>query len=119
HEYFEMLARHGVAHVYNQWTRMPAVSDQIGLHPLEDNPFIIARYLLTPGRSFDWAREQFEPFHQLREIDPDARESMVSILRHAIHGNPDRKPTFLYVGNELEGNALHTLADVIEQVAMG
>ncbi|MCB1066455.1 MAG: DUF72 domain-containing protein [Verrucomicrobiae bacterium] len=116
--YFQMLERHGVAHVYNQWTRMPSVIDQIGLHPLEANPFVIARYLLTPGRSFQWARDQFEPFHQLRELDPVARESMVRIIRHAIHG-AESKPSFLYVGNELEGNALHTFADVLETVALG
>ncbi len=118
-DYFAMLARHGVAHVYNQWTRMPSALDQIGLHPLEENPFVIARYLLTPGRSFEWAREQFDPFHQLREIDPGARESMVRILRHAMHGDTRGRPTYLYVGNELEGNALHTFSDVLETVAMG
>lgn len=118
-DYFAMLDRHGVAHVYNQWTRMPTVHEQIGLRPLEVNPFVVARYLLSPGRSFEWAREQFEPFHQLREIDPDARESMVQILRHAMHGETHGQPTYLYVGNELEGNALHTFADVLEQAAMG
>lgn len=118
-DYFAMLARRGVAHVYNQWTRIPSALDQIGLHPLEENPFVIARYLLTPGRSFEWAREQFDPFHQLREIDPGARESMVRILRHAMHGDTRGRPTYLYVGNELEGNALHTFADVLETVAMG
>ena len=30
-EYFGMLARHGVAHVYNQWTRMPPVTEQLRL----------------------------------------------------------------------------------------
>ena len=117
-EYFAMLRRHGVAHVYNQWTRMPTVREQIGLHPLEANPFVVARYLLSPGRSFEWAREQFEPFHQLREIDPDARESMAAILRHAVCAEESDIPTFLYMGNELEGNALHTLSDVMETLAL-
>jgi uncharacterized protein YecE (DUF72 family) len=112
-DYFEMLKRHGVAHVYNHWTRMPPVSEQITVHPLEDNPFVVARYLLTPGRSFQFARDQFEPFHHLREIDRDARESMGRILHHGVFGAGDL-PVFLYIGNELEGNALHTIADVLE-----
>ena len=111
-EYFSTLHRHGVAHVYNQWTRMPSVLEQMALHPLEANPFLVARYLLTPGRSHEWSQEQFEPYHQLREIDPDARDSIVRILRQGIHG-PYQKPVFLYVGNELEGNALHTISDVL------
>lgn len=115
-EYFEMLSRHDVAHVYNQWTRMPGVAEQLALHPAAANPFVVARYLLSPGRTLDWARSQFEPFHQLREIDPDARESLVGLIRGAMAGNSAEKakPHYLYVGNELEGNALHTIADVIE-----
>nr|MBP6785176.1 hypothetical protein [Verrucomicrobiales bacterium] len=63
-------------------------------------------------RSHDWAQEQFTPFHQLKEIDPGARESMGRILRHSKHGG-GANPSFLYVGNELEGNALHTISDVL------
>ncbi len=117
-EYFSVLKRHGIAHVYNQWTRMPTVLEQITMHPLEENPFVIARYLLTPGRSHNRAQEQFEPFHHLKEIDPGARASMERILRHAIHGD-GHQPTFLYVGNELEGNALHTISDVLEVLIKG
>lgn len=111
-DYFAMLSSHGVAHVYNQWTRMPPVLEQMALHPPEENPFVAARFLLTPGRSHEWSREQFEPFHQLREIDPGAREAMSRLLVGAMAGDGSR-PTYLYVGNELEGNALHTISDVL------
>lgn len=111
-DYFAMLASHGVAHVYNQWTRMPPVLEQMAVHPPEANPFVAARFLLTPGRSHEWSREQFEPFHQLREIDPEAREAMARLLGAAMAGDGAR-PTYLYVGNELEGNALHTISDVL------
>ncbi len=113
-EYFAMLASHGVAHVYNQWTRMPPALEQMALHPPEANRFVVARYLLTPGRSHEWSAEQFEPFHQLREIDPGARESMTRLLAAAAAGDGSR-PLYLYVGNELEGNALHTISDVLGQ----
>ena len=114
-EYFAMLASHGVAHVYNQWTRMPSVLEQMAVHPLEANLFIAARFLLTPGRSHEWSKEQFEPYHQLREIDPEAREAMGRILRDAM-ARPGESPTYLYVGNELEGNALHTISDVLGEL---
>lgn len=117
-EYFAMLASHGVAHVYNQWTRMPPITEQLAVHPLEANPFVVARYLLTPGRRFSYARDHFEPFHQIREIDQEARISMERILRHALAGDGST-PTYLYVGNELEGNALHSIADVLERAEVG
>ncbi len=115
-EYFAMLASHGVAHVYNQWTRMPSVEDQLTLHPLEANPFVVARFLLTPGCSHEWAKERFAPYHQLREVDPGARAFMLQLLREAAEGRGERR-TYLYVGNELEGNALHTLSDVLAEFA--
>lgn len=114
-DYFAMLRRRGVAHVYNHWTRMPPVAEQLELRPPGETPFVVGRWLLTPGRSLEWARSQFEPFHQLREIDPGARRTLIDLVRGAM-GDPDRGPVFLYVGNELEGNALHTVADVLEAV---
>ena len=84
------------------------------MHPPEANPFVAARFLLTPGCSHDWAKERFEPYHQLREIDPGARKVLGRLLRDAASRRGER-PTYLYVGNELEGNALHTISDVLEE----
>lgn len=118
-EYFELLERHGVAHIYNQWTRMPAVTEQLRLRDADDNPFLAARYLLTPERSLDWAEREFSPYNQLKEIDPAARESMGAILEGLLSKprKPDL-PSYLYVGNQLEGNALHTISDVLETAAV-
>ncbi len=91
---------------------MPPVLEQMTVHPPEANPFLAARFLLTPGRSHGWSKEQFEPFHQLREIDPPAREAMARLLQAAMNRR-DGGPAYLYVGNELEGNALHTISDVL------
>lgn len=113
-EYFAMLSSHGVAHVYNQWTRMPPVLEQMSIHPPDANPFVVGRFLLTPGRSHERAKEQFEPFHQLREIDPAAREALCRLISHQMNRSDPESMSFLYVGNELEGNALHTISDVLE-----
>jgi uncharacterized protein YecE (DUF72 family) len=111
-EYFDMLGRRGVAHVYNHWTLMPGVDEQIALHPLEHNPFIAARYLLTPHCSREWADREFAPYNQIKEIDPPARASLRLILESA-KSTPSQTPAFIYISNQLEGNALHTIADVI------
>lgn len=115
-EHFSMLKRHGVAHVYNQWTAMPPVSEQLKQFPAGENPFLAARFLLTPGRDFQTARARFEPFNRLQEIDIDARQAMVELARHAIDADNTKPPGFIYVGNDLEGNALHTLSDLLETI---
>lgn len=117
-EYFDTLKRHGVAHTYNQWSYMPPVTEQMGLHPLEENDFVAARYLLKPHHTHQWAEEKMAPYNRIYEIDPNSRESLTRMLKYLISRKEDTgKPAFIYVGNQLEGNALHTLADVLECVS--
>lgn len=116
-KYFAMLKRHGVAHIYNQWTHMPPVNEQLALYGLDVNEFAAARYLLKPHHNRHWAEEKMAPYHRIYEVDANSRESLALILKHLISskGHSD-KPSFLYIGNQLEGNALHTIADVLERV---
>tara|TARA_R110002096_G_scaffold4501_25_gene21208 strand:- start:7750 stop:8712 length:963 start_codon:yes stop_codon:yes gene_type:complete len=114
--YFEMLSRHGVAHIYNQWTHMPSVREQLEISPLQDQPFVAARFLISEGRPHAWAREKMAPFNRIYEVDPDSRATLQQMLdwlgANRQPGNPSSD--FLYIGNELEGCGLHTLADVVE-----
>ena len=41
-EYLDCLARHQVAHVYNSWTDMPTVTDQLALPGSRTNPGLVA-----------------------------------------------------------------------------
>lgn len=111
-DYFAVLAKHGVAHVYNQWTLMPSVAEQIETHPPAPEPFVVSRYLLTPHRSFDFAQREFEPYNQLKEIDGPARQSL-RFLVESLTDTSKPNPSFLYVANNLEGNALHTISDTL------
>ena len=116
-EYYATLKRHGVAHIYNQWTHMPPVMDQMGLHPLEDNDYVAARYLLKPHHTHQWAEDKMAPYNRIYEIDPNSRESLTRMLNWLISRKErSEKPSFIYIGNQLEGNALHTIADVLEGV---
>lgn len=55
-EYFAMLRRHGVAHAFNSWDAMPAVTEQMAMAGSEtsDN-FYAARFLLKPGGKYEEA----------------------------------------------------------------
>ena len=57
-EYFEMLRRHGVAHVFNSWSRMPPVSTQLAMPESNTTDFLAARFLLTPGRTYGHSRKR-------------------------------------------------------------
>ena len=116
-EYLAMLQRHGVAHVYNQWTHMPPVLEQLRICPPESQPFLAARFLLPPDRPHAWVQEHMTTYSRIFEIDPSARDAARILIASAgAHPRASEAASYLYFGNELEGCALHTIADVVEDV---
>src|SRR5262249_51694131 len=60
--YFTVLARHNVAHVFNAWTRMPQLADQIAIPDAFTADFSVVRALLQHGRTYEQAVSTFEPY---------------------------------------------------------
>ena len=107
-EYFEMLRRHGVAHTFNSWSRMPPVSEQLEMPGSFTADFATARFLLKPGRGYEQAVEKFQPYSEVKEEYPEARMALIDLLTTpAKPGRPGRR--FLYINNRLEGCALWTI----------
>jgi hypothetical protein len=113
-EYFECLARHGVTHVFNSWDAMPPVNDQMALSGSRTNPELVAaRFLLKPGRKYEQAVKAFEPYDSIKEVNPEARAAGRALIAEGQAAGPKRK-TFIYVNNRLEGNAISTIAAMLE-----
>ena len=110
-DYFEMLARHGVAHAFNSWTRMPPVSEQLAMPGSTTADFVVGRFLLTPGRAYEQAVKEFSPYKETKAADPDAREAGKALIAKA--KQMGKRPSFIYVNNRLEGNALATIAAML------
>src|SRR5258708_10479600 len=112
--YFACLARHHVSHVFNSWPGMPPVGDQLALPGSRTNPDLIAaRYLLKPGRKYEEAVKAFQPYDRTQEVNEDARKAGATLVKEG-EENPKRK-TLIFVNNRLEGNALETIAAMVEQ----
>lgn len=116
-EYFEVLRRHGVGHVYNQWQRMPDAGDQWAAHPpdLAASP-AGARLLLKRGRAYAEAVKAFEPYDRVQEIQENVRDAARLMVGEALSQAKARqtRPLYLYVNNRLEGNALGTIEAVLD-----
>lgn len=104
--YFATLAEHNTAHVFNAWTRMPELSDQIDRPGAYTADFTVVRALLRNGRNYEQAVELFEPYEVTKEPNPAAREGLRRIVEGAIR---EKRFTFLFVNNRLEGNAPATI----------
>jgi uncharacterized protein YecE (DUF72 family) len=111
--YFAVLREHGVAHVFNSWTRMPPIGHQMDLPGSITGPFIIARALLRPGRTYDEAVDAFAPYDRIREPNPRLRRDLVRLVEAA---RETRIPAYLLVNNRAEGSAPLTIAAIAEML---
>ncbi len=108
-EYFEVLHRHGVAHVFNSWTKMPPVAEQMQMAGAFTTDFFAARFLLRPGRAYQQAVEQFSPYRETQEPNPEARAALKSLI-HRSRQAASSRPSYVFVNNRLEGNSPNTIA---------
>ena len=137
--YLAVLARHGVAHVLNNWQAMPSVGEQLDLPGILTADFTAARFLLKPGRAYEHAVRLFAPYDRIREPLPEARAAarrLLGTLQHHRLGSgsptpgpiatenpavtppaPARRsppPSYIFVNNRLEGHALETILAMVK-----
>jgi uncharacterized protein YecE (DUF72 family) len=101
-----VLARHGVAHVFNSWNEMPPIGEQLELPWTFPTGFTIARGLLRPGRRFADAVKLFEPYDRIREPQPEVRQDLLHLVAEVVRR---RIEALILVNNRLEGNAPGTI----------
>ena len=109
--YFDCLRERNVAHVFNAWTRMPSLSEQIALPGAFTADFTVVRALLREGRAYEQAVEQFAPYDKLQDENPAAREAMRSLIRRM---REERRAAMIFVNNRFEGNAPTTIQAIAE-----
>lgn len=112
-EYFAVLRTHGVAHVFNSWTRMPAIGEQLLLHDSITANFVISRALLRPGRTYSEAVDAFAPYDHVQDENPTMRADLVALAKAALEL---RIPAYLIVNNRAEGSAPLTIAAIARRL---
>jgi uncharacterized protein YecE (DUF72 family) len=110
-EYLAVLRSHGVAHTLNNWTRMPSILQQIELACVLTTSFSVARALLKPGRTYQEAVEQFQPYDRLQEENPELRMGLVGAVRRSVG---EGKKLYAYVNNRAEGNSPKTIEAILD-----
>lgn len=111
-DYFALLRRHGAVHVFNNWSMMPTVAEQMVVPGSEtSDSMVAARFLLKPGRKYEEAVKEFSPYKSVKEVNDEARAAGRKLIGGA---KQQGKQAFIYVNNRLEGNALQTLAAMTE-----
>ena len=112
-EYFDVLRRHGVTHVFNSWSGMPPVDEQMSLDGSFTADFFSSRFLLRPGRKYEEAVKSFSPYESVQDTYPEGRKAIETLAT-----KKPLKPSFIFVNNRLEGSALGTIAATVARSQM-
>jgi uncharacterized protein YecE (DUF72 family) len=110
-DYFSCLRNHRVAHVYNAWSKMPELRHQLAIPDSVTADFLVCRALLRRGRAYEDAVATFAPYTEVKDPNPEARDSMRVLIGRA---RENKEFLFLFVNNRLEGNAPMTILSLVD-----
>lgn len=108
--YLSMLAHHGVAHVYNAWTKMPPLADQVAMPEAHTADFAVSRALLRHGRPYEEAVASFAPYKTVQDPNPEVRTAIQNLVEYA---RSKKEKLYVFVNNRLEGNAPLTIQSIV------
>jgi uncharacterized protein YecE (DUF72 family) len=110
-EYFACLGSHGVAHVFNAWTRMPEIGVQMNLQDVNTANFTVVRALLRRSRPYEEAVAKFSPYDRVQDPNPETRQALRLLIAQA---RKRHEPSYIFVNNRLEGNAPETIESIMD-----
>ena len=112
--YFAALRAHGVAHLFNAWTRMPTIGEQLQHPGSLTADFVVSRALLVKGRTYDASVDRFKPYDRLQEPQLEVRRDLLELIRQARELS---QKVYILVNNRLEGNSPGTILALRQALA--
>lgn len=115
-EYRFVLQSHGVSHVYNHWTYMPALMEQHRrLGEVFTAPFIVFRLLTPLHVKYAQAVRIAEPYNKIVAELPMMRKDTVALVKQAVTEN---RRAYVLVNNRSEGSAPLTVKCLTDSLTM-
>jgi hypothetical protein len=90
----------------------PAITVESTDLGLPTTDFLVSRALLRRGRVYEDAVGLFQPYREIQDENPEAREAMRVLLGRA---RENKQFLFLSVNNRLEGNAPLTILSLVDK----
>src|SRR4051795_7895572 len=109
--YFRALRDNGIAHIFNSWSDMPDIAEQVQNPEAFTANFTTVRALVRPGRSYEESVRMFSPYVAVQEPNTKVREALRSLL---VRAKNRTEPAYVFVNNRLEGFAPGTIAATVE-----
>jgi uncharacterized protein YecE (DUF72 family) len=112
--YFETLREHKTAHVFNAWTKMPPLGEQIAMAGAFTADFTVVRALLRAGRAYETAVAQFAPYDKIQDENPEGRKALRDLIERM---KQERRTSYIFANNRFEGNAPETIRAVVNETS--
>lgn len=112
--YARILRRHGASHVFNYWSRMPTLAEQMKIEGLLGGPLLVVRLLLPPGTRYAELKEAYAPFDRIVAPQTSMRQDVVRLVRAALDRDVE---AYVLVNNKAEGSSPWTVRALAEQLA--
>ncbi|UCH28247.1 MAG: DUF72 domain-containing protein [Myxococcales bacterium] len=112
-DYAKTLREHGASHVFNYWSRMPTLAEQMRVDGLVDTRLVVTRLLLPPGERYAELKEAYAPFDRIVSPQPQMRQDVVRLVRAALERDAE---CYVLVNNKAEGSSpltVHALAKLL------
>jgi hypothetical protein len=91
---------------------MPMPGAQARTIPPDEQPFVMVRLLLKPGKWYENQKQMFAPFDRLVEPDDEMRRDVLDLVHRASVAG---RESFLLVNNKAEGSAPLTIEALAER----
>jgi uncharacterized protein YecE (DUF72 family) len=112
--YVATLREHEASHVFNYWSKMPSLQEQLAVPGLLSGPVNVVRLLLPPGGRYDELKKAYAPFDRLVAPQPQMRSDVVALVRKALERGME---SYVIVNNKAEGCSPLTVAALAERLA--
>jgi len=113
-EYASVLRERSASHVFNYWSRMPGIAEQIEVAGLVDGDPLVARLLLPPGARYDELRDAYAPFDALVDPRPGMHRDVQRLIEIALERD---REIYVLVNNKAEGSSPLTIRAIAERIA--
>jgi uncharacterized protein YecE (DUF72 family) len=111
--YAEALSAVGACHCFNVHPSMPMLHEQQRLVSPANAPALVVRWMLHRSLGYTAARDRYQPFDQLVDVDLPSRTAIARLVLAAIALH---QPAYVIVNNKAEGSAPLSVCQLAEHI---
>ena len=112
--YFDTLKEHRAAHVFNAWTKMPPLQEQVAIPEAFTADFtVVRRRCCAPlAGCMKNAVAQFAPYTKIQDENPEGRKALRDLIQRM---KQERRTSYIFANNRFEGNAPETIRAITDE----